>query len=282
MYVASGKAQLAVDAAGDHGGPPALLLHAGVADRRSWRPLAEHLAPRRRSFAVDRRGFGATRYEPEPFSTIGDSLAVLDAAGATTAAVIGSSIGGRAALDLALAHPDRLAALVLIAPAVRGAPELVPDPPSVVALAGAIDAAEAAGDLAEVNRLEAHLWLDGPDAPERRVGGMVRELFLDMNGIALAATEPGPQVDEVVEGDGEGGGEAPTTWDRLGEIDLPTLVLAGEYDLPESIALADALAERMPRCTVHHLAGTAHLPHLEGNFEFLQAVADFLDLHQLA
>ena len=268
MHVPSGKAQIAVDASGDPDSPALLMLHAGVTDRRAWRPLADVLEPRHRCIAVDRRGFGDTRYEPEPFSHVDDSLAVLDHLGAATVAVIGASMGGRVALDLALAHPHRVNALVLVGAAVRGAPEQAPDPPSVLALAEGIAAAEKAGDLFEVNRLEAHLWLDGPDAPEGRVSGGVRDLFLDMNRIALEAVDPGPEA------------EAPSVWDRLGGIEVPTLVLVGALDLPDIIARADALGARMPHATVRQLPGTAHLPHLEGNQQFLQLVADFLAAHQ--
>jgi pimeloyl-ACP methyl ester carboxylesterase len=240
------------------------MLHAGVTDRRSWRPLADGLGSRWPCIAFDRRGFGDTLYEPEPFSHVDDSLAVLDDLGVATAAVVGASMGGRVALDLALAHPDRVGALVLVGAAVRGAPELVPDPPSVLALAEAIAAAEEAGDLFEVNRLEAHLWLDGPDAGEGRVGGELRDLFFDMNRIALQAVDPGPEAD------------APSVWDRLGDIDVPTLVLVGELDLPDIVARADALGARISQASVRHLPGTAHLPQLEGHRGFLQLVAGFL------
>ena len=60
------------------------------------------------------------------------------------------------------------------------------DAPSLAQL----DEAEKAEDLGEVNRLEAWLWLDGASSPEGRVGGADRELFVEMNGIALAADDP--------------------------------------------------------------------------------------------
>jgi pimeloyl-ACP methyl ester carboxylesterase len=108
--------------------PPVLLFHAGVTDRRSWAPLVEALGPGHSTIDFDRRGFGETRYQPEPHSHVNDALAVLDATGAGSApvTVVGASMGGQAALDLALAHPERVAALVLIGSAVRGAPRTDP------------------------------------------------------------------------------------------------------------------------------------------------------------
>ena len=267
MRVRSGQAELACDvfgAASDDTRPGVVLLHAGVADRRGWRALGPALATDRRCVAFDRRGFGDTSYEPEPHSSVEDTLAVLDAAGIDRVVAVGNSMGGRVALDLALGHPERVAALVLIGTAVRGAPDPGPVSAALDALVRAIDAAEEAGDLDEVNRLEARLWLDGPDAPEGRVGGAARELFLDMNGRALAAADPGP--------------DAPLApaWDEVERIDVPVLLAVGELDLPHVVERSAVLAARLPRGRLIVLGGVAHLPTVEGNDAFVADVVDFL------
>lgn len=62
MFVTSGKASLAYDVGGSPGdGADVLLIHAGVTDRRSWRPLVESLDSRRRYVSYDMRGYGETR-----------------------------------------------------------------------------------------------------------------------------------------------------------------------------------------------------------------------------
>ena len=184
-FVDSGAARIAYSVAGD--GPPVLLLHAGVTDRRSWRPLIEHLGTGFRTIAYDRRGFGETTYEAEPYREMDDALAVLDAEDVESAVVIGASNGGQRAIAMALAHPERVRALVLIGAGVSGAPD--EDPTSLAApvqrLYAAYEAAEEGDDLDELNRVEAHAWLDGWAAEEGRVTGPIRELFLDMNGIAI-------------------------------------------------------------------------------------------------
>jgi pimeloyl-ACP methyl ester carboxylesterase len=168
--VASGAARLACDLGGPPGDPrpPVLLLHPGVADRRCWHRLAGEIGGAHRPISYDRRGFGATTYEPERYSHVDDAVAVLDAAGVGAAVVVGNSMGGRVALELALAHPGRVAGLVLIAPSVRGAPCDLPLPPTVTRLEDAIDAAEEAGDLEQLNKLEA---TSGSTGPSNRKGG---------------------------------------------------------------------------------------------------------------
>jgi pimeloyl-ACP methyl ester carboxylesterase len=101
---------------------------------------------------------------------------------------------GGTAIDLALANPGRVSALILIGSSVSGAPysDITQEP--IASIVKAAEDAETTGDLDELHRQEAHLWLDGPTAPEGRVGGGVRELFLEMNGRALRTPDPGDPV----------------------------------------------------------------------------------------
>ena len=106
-FAPSGSARIAYDLVGD--GPPVLLVHAGVNDRRSWHHVVDDLSPTHTTIAFDQRGFGETTYEAEPHRGIDDALAVLDHAGIQgPVAVVGCSMGGRLTLDLVLAHPERV------------------------------------------------------------------------------------------------------------------------------------------------------------------------------
>jgi pimeloyl-ACP methyl ester carboxylesterase len=123
MFATSGRARLSYETTGVEGGADVLLIHAGVNDRRSWRHVIERLAGPHRCVAFDARGYGETTYEPEDgWSRVADAVAVLDAAGVERAVVVACSMGGQAAVDLTLAHSERVAGLLLIGAAVRGAP----------------------------------------------------------------------------------------------------------------------------------------------------------------
>lgn len=265
MIVTSGTARLAVDDRGGGDLTPVLLLHAGVTDKRSWRPLVDLVSLHRRCIAYDSRGFGDTTATPEHVSLIGDAVGVLDVCGVDRAVVVAASMGGRTAIDLTLAHPDRVAALVLIGAVISGSPGADRElPPAQQRLLDAVDAAESAHDLAELNRLEAWLWLDGAAAPEGRVSGQVRELFLAMNAIALAA----PDLGELIRPE--------PAWPRLEQIACPILVIVGSLDLDDVHHDAHALADRVPGARLVELAGTAHLPHLETDPTCRQVVAEFM------
>jgi pimeloyl-ACP methyl ester carboxylesterase len=237
-------------------GPAIVLLHAGVCDRRSWREVGELLGREGREVvAYDRRGFGEVPPAERPFRHVDDALAVLEAVSPDAPAwLVGSSMGGGVALDAALAAPQRVAGLVLLAPTISGDPE--PDDATIIAatngLAEAIDDAWTAQDLEACNRLETHLWLDGPGEPEGRVGGPPRELALEMNRIVLANGES--------ELDGESGLDAAG---RLHEVSAPVIVACGELDVPLKLQRSAELAEALPHATHHSLPGRAHLPYLE-------------------
>jgi pimeloyl-ACP methyl ester carboxylesterase len=247
-------------------GPVIVLLHAGVCDRRSWREVAERLAAGGFDVvAYDRRGFGEVPPAGRPFTHVDDLLAVLDAASPDAPAwLVGSSMGGGVALDAALAAPERVAGLVLIAPRISGGAE--PDDATVIAatngLAEEIDAAWTAGDLERCNRLEVHLWLDGPAGPEGRVSGPPRELAFEMNRIVLANGESGA--------DGASGLESAS---RLTEISASTVVACGSLDVPTKVRRSAELAESLPNATFHPLAGRAHLPYLEAPDEVAALIA---------
>ncbi|MGI9585649.1 MAG: alpha/beta fold hydrolase, partial [Acidimicrobiia bacterium] len=121
------------------------------------------------------------------------------------------------------------------------------------------------GDSDLVNRLEAHLWLDGADMAEGRVGGEKRRLFLEMNIRAIQASDAGAEID------------SPSAWDRLDTLSVPTLVLFGEYDMEIMRSDAQMIAERASNAQFVALPGVAHLPMLEDPEGFVAAISPFIE-----
>jgi pimeloyl-ACP methyl ester carboxylesterase len=232
----------------DGEGTPLVLLHAGVADRRVWRDVVPALdAP---VIAYDRRGFGETPPGPDGFTHLEDLLAVLDATTDGPAWLVGNSMGGALALDAAVTAPERIAGLVLIAPAVSGEPD--PEEVDPQLERGMAEYEEVAGDPEALLRWETQWWLDGPEAPEGRVGGAARELALDMNRRII--------MQRVPEDAGHAGIDA---WEKLPELDMPVTVFCGDLDERVVINGSRRLADRIPGARFELLDGVAHLPSLE-------------------
>jgi pimeloyl-ACP methyl ester carboxylesterase len=246
-------------------GPVVIMLHEGVADRRSWRSVAEAVAHRSVAVAYDRRGFGETPASPEEFSHVEDLLAVIDAVSPGPVFLAGTSAGGGIALDAAIVAPGRIAGLLLLAPAVSGAPQPTLDS-DTARFDKLLDEAAAKDDFDEINRLEAWLWLDGPAQPEGRVGGETRALALEMNGIALRSGAPEDAGKSDVD-----------AWSRLSEVRLPVTVACGNLDVPFLVDRSEELARRMPNATHRTIEGVAHLSELEQPKKVVALLTDLLE-----
>ena len=193
-----------------------LLLHAGIADSRMWQPQVEVLeAAGYRVIAPDLRGFGERRLEPAPFSNVRDAEAALDG----PAAVVGASLGGRVALELAVHRSDLVERLVLIDAALPGW-EWADETRAGWA---AEEAAYEAGDFETAAEESVRLWIDGPNRSREEVDAGFRTavagMVLRSYEMQQGAWEAGAREEDVLD---------PPIGGRLDEIRCPTLVLVGE------------------------------------------------------
>jgi pimeloyl-ACP methyl ester carboxylesterase len=209
------------------------------------------VAPLGTIVTYDLRGFGESPRGSRSFSHLDDLLTVLDCVATAPVWLVGSSLGGRIALDAAVAHQDHIAGLVLLAPAVSGAPgpELDPETERFDRRMGL---AEAGGDQEELNRLTTWLWLDGPLASEGRVPGPARELALAM----IAAVNRTRSSED-------GGASGIDARNRLQEIRIPVTIACGELDVPYLVSRSEELAARISGARYQSLHDTAHLPYLD-------------------
>lgn len=249
---------LAGERRGRRGAPAVVLLHANVADRRAWHGVLDALEGDDLDLiAYDRRGFGGTPAGEEEFTDLDDLLAVIDAAGVERAVVVGNSHGGSIALDAASRVPERIAGVLHLAGGASGMTdegeaiqwEADPDTDRVY---GALQRAEAAGDVDEQVRLLLHLWLDGPAQPEGRVQGAARDLVADMNRRIIAWGRPDDAGDAGLD-----------VWHELGAIRVPVTVAWGSFDVPADLPFFELIAARIPGARRHVIDGVAHLPGLE-------------------
>jgi pimeloyl-ACP methyl ester carboxylesterase len=243
-------------------GHPVLLLHSGVTDRRMWDALVPALSHTFRVIRPDLRGFGDSPQPGEEYADADDLDALLGSLGVERAAVVGSSYGGRVAMELATAHPGRVSSLVLLCPAYRGLEPSDEDSPALEAFGAEEDRLLEAGDLEAAVALNVQTWL-GPDA-----GPEVRELVTTMQRrafeVQLAADEQDPPPStRRIEVD-------PTT------LAVDTLVVSGGHDLGHFRAIARHLGEQIPGAEWVELDWAGHLPSLERPDAVLALLLDVL------
>ncbi|MFK0172840.1 alpha/beta fold hydrolase [Streptomyces sp. NPDC090306] len=232
---------LAHDVAGQ--GPAVVLLHSGVCDRRmwdaQWRALAED---GNRVVRCDLRGFGETPVPDRPHSDADDVLDLMDTLGIGRATLVGSSYGGKVALETAARGPDRADGLVLLCSALSG------HPPSdrLRALDEREDAFLDRGDIAGATELMVGTWL-GPEADEH-AREAVRRMQRHAYEVQLAAPEEFGTLRHDVD---------------LAALRMPALVVSGAHDLADFRDIAVHLARLLPDARHVELPWAGHLPGLE-------------------
>lgn len=236
-------------------GEPVALLHSSVADSGMWDPQWEPLGERFRVIRLDFRGHGRTPYAAEgPYTDAGDVADLLAALGLRRVALVGSSYGGKVALELATAHPDLVSRLVLL-----NAGCGLPPTPDLEAFGAEEDRLIERGDVGGAAELNVRTWL-GPEADEpvkARLAAMQRHAF----EVQLAA-DPEPER-----------GRAPID---LTVVTAPALVVIGGHDLPYFRESGRHIAETLPDATLLDLDWAGHLPSLERPAEITRLLTEFL------
>jgi pimeloyl-ACP methyl ester carboxylesterase len=246
--------RLYYEVAGD--GPPVVFVHGFTLDTRMWDDQWPVFAERYRVVRLDLRGFGRSEAEPLPYSNMDDLVGLMDHLAISRAHIVGLSMGATVVVDFALAHPERVHALV----AVDGGPSSTGGPPAdvqnVIAQAGA-------GHMAEALEawLASSLFAPAMERPE--VAARMREMVTDYTW--WSARNPG--LAQPLE---------PPAVGRLAEISAPTLVVVGDRERPSILASCESLAANIPGARLVVLPGVGHMSNMEDPMAFNSAVLEFL------
>jgi 3-oxoadipate enol-lactonase len=252
----------------DGRGPSILLLHEGIADRRMWNREFPLLAREHHVARYDLRGYGGSLPATTEYSAVRDLGALIDHLGMTQPLIVGPSMGGRIALDLTLAHPESVGALLLIAPGYSGMDyDHVPGGKATFErderLSKAAADAWAAGNLEEATEHVRQLWASA-------LSGSARELFETMvreNAQEVFGDRSAQQ--EKREGEPAAG--------RLKEIRVPTRILVGDRDNPAMPHVANFLGRGIPNAQVQLIPGADHLLNLSRPDAFDAALHELVE-----
>jgi 3-oxoadipate enol-lactonase len=242
-------------------GPAVLLLHNGLCDRRMWDRQMETFTAAHRVVRCDLPGFGDAPSPTGSFAAAEDVVALLDELGIERTALVGNSLGGRVAVDVAIAAPDRVSALVLVGAGRTGWSWSETAQRSWREQ----EVAAEAGDLDLAVELSLQLWLDGPSRRPGSVGGEVRASVAAMCRRAL----------ELELAAGEATERRPDG--TPADVRTPTLVLVGELDLRDIVEIGAAYVAEISGARHVIMPGVAHIPSLERPEEFDRLVLEFLD-----
>jgi pimeloyl-ACP methyl ester carboxylesterase len=215
-------------------GVPVVLLHPGWGDSGIWDETAELLAAEVRVVRYDSLGYGESSAPTRRYTALDELRAVLDGLGIARAVLAGHSGGGATALSLALAEPERVAELVLLAPGVSGYPWPADDP-----FMKEMTTAAEASDVEAAVEIGLRTWARGGSG--EAVETQIRSAVAGMQAQA-------PYLDED-----------PPAYERLAEVDAPTTLLFGDLEYPMVAECCLAIADRLPSCRVVTLPGSDHM-----------------------
>lgn len=231
-------------------GAPIIFLHPGIADSRMWNAQMAVFGQHFLAIAPDLRGYGQSPVPNGPFSYHEDVVALIDTLDLGSVWLVGASFGGRVAMDLYLAHPEKVRSLVLVAPVVSGFVES--------AVMASFDEEEErlleAGDLNGATKLNVRTWVDGPYRAREQVNQDVRARIAEMQIQAFQAAIP--EKAEVIK-------PGYTATMELEKVRVPTLIVLGELDLPAVVEHGNYLAQGIPGARLEIIPGTAHVPTME-------------------
>ncbi|HSC77373.1 MAG TPA: alpha/beta fold hydrolase [Candidatus Acidoferrales bacterium] len=261
MEITSGLAEvngtkLYYESAGN--GPALIFLNAGGLDCRMWDDQFAAFAEHYRVTRYDYRGWGRSEAVREKFSHIEDLRALLDFLKADAAILVGATLGGRLAIDFALAHPRRVRALVLSAPWLSGFQWSESMEKRLAALLGGTSAG---AEKFVKGILDDPHFVPAPENPAARekVRQILTENFQNFSAAADLMAPP-----------------EKTALGRLATIGVPALICLGGRDHHDLLAVGETLESDIPGAKTVVFFGAGHLVNLENPQRFNKTVLEFL------
>jgi pimeloyl-ACP methyl ester carboxylesterase len=243
-----------------HGkGEAVVLIHSGGADLRDWELIAPQLAQTYQIVTFDGRGAGQSPPLLEPANFVEDLRQLLDHLHLDRAILVGHSIGGQIATDFALAYPDRVTKLVLIAPGLSGF-QFSPDVQQWFAQVQA-----AASDLEKM----VDLMLNHPNHPMYSVvmSSPQRDCMIEMTTHNTKRSFEWKTF--------EMRWAQPPTIDRLSELQTKMLFIIGKQDMADNLRVAE-LFQQVPDIRFTYIEGADHMPTLTHADEVSSLIVQFL------
>jgi pimeloyl-ACP methyl ester carboxylesterase len=242
-------------------GPALVLLHEGFADSRMYEDQVADFATYYRVIRYDRHGSGRSGVPPVPYTDHDALFVLLRHLGVERTILLGMSAGGGVALDAALAYPEMVDALILVAAAIGGYESSAETMQGWAGIGMSLER----GDVSEAVERTLRMWVDGPERRPEQVDPGVRARVGEMMARFYTRAQGTPRQLE------------PPAIGRLAEIGVPTLVVAADGDVPDILTQAELLAQSIAVARKVTMLGAAHVPNMEQPESFNRLVLSFLE-----
>lgn len=243
-------------------GHPLVLIHGGLMDRRMWDNQFNLFAQDYKVIRYDLRGYEKSEVPKGNFSHIEDLFHLLKFLNIDKTYILGLSLGGMIAIDFTLEHPDIVDALIPVASALNGYPYA--DAENFESKFLAIFKAAKEEGLDKAIELLMELPFFVPFEHDSRT-------VLKMRTLCKENFETWSKHQEFYIW------PSPPAIQRLSDIKVPTLVVAGDHDVTDILGIADTLISKIAGAKKIIIHGAGHHVNMENPKEFERVVTDFLD-----
>jgi pimeloyl-ACP methyl ester carboxylesterase len=253
------KTQIYYETAGS--GRAVVFIHGFALNLREWDDQVKALSPDFRVIAYDRRGFGKSTGIADVWTEPGDLKELLDTLGVRSAVLVGHSGGAGVAMRFAVAHGDRVDALVLYpGQPPRGFP-IRPTGPNPLGNMGEFVRMRGLDSLFKF-MLSLPQFRNPPNRPD-----------IDERIKAMTATYSGR---DLIEGRATSGPYPLPTLEQMKALPIPTLFIVGEWEAPYARLVSDSMSRWMPDARRVVIAGGGHGVHFAEAGRFNEALLGFL------
>lgn len=254
-----GQSEIYYEIAGS-GEPTIVLLHGGMLDCRMWDEQFAMLAKTHRVLRYDADAHGKSTLPPDSYWDALNLHELLNNLGIERAILVGLSLGGKTAVDLAFTDPERVEAIVAVSSGLSGyrfTSDFFLEQRDIMIHAWR------SGDFDAVAEAFQRCWTDGPHRAPEDVDPEVREKvrMMTRNGLEHAM---------------EGRTFEPPAIDRLEELEVPMLVVVGELDMPGIHEIADMVVAANPKAELVVIPDVAHMVNMEKPAEFNELLLEYL------
>ena len=247
-------------------GDPVILLHAGFLDHEMWEAQVKALKDNYKVITLDMPAHGLSERGVDTFLMKDALLTVMDSLSIQKASWMGLSLGAVVLTDFIISHPDRVNKAILVSPGINGyelkyqldtfAKQYYPE------LVNALEKKDSAGAAEVFTRY----WADGPFRAPTAMNTAVRNYVYNttLATIYKFKVSGWPRL------------QRPPAIERIHEISVPLLVIAGDKDIPYILEASNVLVKAVPGSRKIIIPNVAHMLNMEKPNAFNEAVLQFL------
>ncbi|MFA5403710.1 MAG: alpha/beta fold hydrolase [Ignavibacteria bacterium] len=260
-YIDIGKAKIYYEEKGE--GVPLIMIHGGFINRKMWDDQFDYFSKDYRVIRYDVRNHGLTTSDLDVYTNYDDLNNIMEKLKIDKAVIMGLSMGGMITIDFAIAHPEKVIAIIPVSTGLSGFDKKDKDWQN---FEKNVNRAFEKEDNELATEYMLRSWTDGPKRTPEQMDKILREKVKTMLLETFEKWDSRIRLQKL----------SPPAVDRLSEIKVPVLTIYGDIDMQGIIDIADKIEKEIPLSKKYIIKNAAHMVNMEFPDEFNEIVSKFL------